>query len=472
MSHRVLYENRVSAFRNRLQSFVVKNLQHTDIVEFLDDCFHYFQMRILNFLSRHAILKTNACFVAILEKVSANSENGDRNVETTTVYIQSKMETVDSQTDLSTFYTENIMNFMLNKLDDIATNGSGFTLREIVELTVQINKHDPIRGSSFIDLPSFLKNKKAIINVKNTDDFCFLYSILAAKYPVTKNAERVSKYVPYINEINVKGLIFPMTLSQISKFEVLNPTISVNVYMFDEKETKVNPIRLSKNVKETHVHLLLLTKLDGINTISHYCWIKSLSRLIQAQVSRHNHRQYFCDRCMQHYASESKLNSHMSDCMQINDCAIVMPDETNNILKFKKYTNSLKVQFVVYCDLECLLQKVDDKFSESGSIRQYQKHEVFAAGYYLKCAYDDSLSYYRSNRSTNSVKWFVRELHDIARRVEGILNKIVPMVLTKAEEENFKNATHCHICEEKFNISDTRVRDHCHLSGNYRGNVN
>ncbi|XP_011858562.1 PREDICTED: uncharacterized protein LOC105556097, partial [Vollenhovia emeryi] len=33
----------------------------------------------------------------------------------------------------------------------------------------------------------------------------------------------------------------------------------------------------------------------------------------------------------------------------------------------------------------------------------------------------------------------------------------------------FRSATHCHICEKPFAQGDDRVRDHCHLTGQYRG---
>ncbi|KYN15199.1 hypothetical protein ALC57_12589 [Trachymyrmex cornetzi] len=32
-----------------------------------------------------------------------------------------------------------------------------------------------------------------------------------------------------------------------------------------------------------------------------------------------------------------------------------------------------------------------------------------------------------------------------------------------------QNVSHCHVCEKPFTPDDTRVRDHCHLTGRYRG---
>ena len=35
--------------------------------------------------------------------------------------------------------------------------------------------------------------------------------------------------------------------------------------------------------------------------------------------------------------------------------------------------------------------------------------------------------------------------------------------------EQFRNATHCYLCNKSFDTTDKKVRDHCHLTGNYRG---
>ena len=37
------------------------------------------------------------------------------------------------------------------------------------------------------------------------------------------------------------------------------------------------------------------------------------------------------------------------------------------------------------------------------------------------------------------------------------------------EEEEFAAATECHICQKYFTEDDVRVRDHCHITGIYRG---
>ena len=41
--------------------------------------------------------------------------------------------------------------------------------------------------------------------------------------------------------------------------------------------------------------------------------------------------------------------------------------------------------------------------------------------------------------------------------------------MTEKDEEAFKRAEECHICEKKYTDKDIRVRDHCHITGKYRG---
>ena len=43
--------------------------------------------------------------------------------------------------------------------------------------------------------------------------------------------------------------------------------------------------------------------------------------------------------------------------------------------------------------------------------------------------------------------------------------------MTKDDEEKFQKAEECHICNKKYTNKDIRVRDHCHITGKYRGSA-
>ena len=162
-----------------------------------------------------------------------------------------------------------------------------------------------------------------------------------------------------------------------------------------------------------------------------------------------------------------KLDVHSVDCQKMNDCAIQLPTEDEKWLSFRNINNKERVPFVVYADLECTLEKME---KEDMEISYQQHHQVFSLGYYVHCSYDDTLSGYWFHRDKDCIAWFAKQLEKLAHRVKSILSAKVPMeTLSKEQWEAYRNAKQCHICDKPFAPDDTRVRDHCHLTGRYRG---
>ena len=119
----------------------------------------------------------------------------------------------------------------LNREVEQFTNiGSGWTLTAILRFVIRIGQYRPLVGSSFVPTPKSLMAKRALINVYNPDDnMCFAWAVLSALYPSEKHSERINKYRPHLNSINLTGMKFPVPVNQVSRFEKNNPTISVNV---------------------------------------------------------------------------------------------------------------------------------------------------------------------------------------------------------------------------------------------------
>ena len=44
-------------------------------------------------------------------------------------------------------------------------------------------------------------------------------------------------------------------------------------------------------------------------------------------------------------------------------------------------------------------------------------------------------------------------------------------VMTKKDNENFDNSAESWICDNNYLNGDVKVRDHCHITGKYRGSV-
>lgn len=68
-----------------------------------------------------------------------------------------------------------------------------------------------------------------------------------------------------------------------------------------------------------------------------------------------------------------------------------MSREDERIVSYSKNRNKEKVPFVIYADLESILDHIDDSKS-TGSIRKYQKQVPCNVVYYLCCSCDISLN--------------------------------------------------------------------------------
>ena len=90
--------------------------------------------------------------------------------------------------------------------------GSNFIFDSVDLLYYHLQKTSLKRtGSSYIDSPEWLKNKKATINPKNNDDNCFQYALtVALNYQnIKRDPQRISKIRPFINQYDWKGINFP-----------------------------------------------------------------------------------------------------------------------------------------------------------------------------------------------------------------------------------------------------------------------
>ena len=80
---------------------------------------------------------------------------------------------------------------------------------------------------------------------------------LSALYSPTHNPHRLANYIDYEHSLNVEGLNFPVETKQIPLFEILNPSISVNVLAFEESSKGFTvEYRSPEREREHHVNLL------------------------------------------------------------------------------------------------------------------------------------------------------------------------------------------------------------------------
>ena len=63
-------------------------------------------------------------------------------------------------------------------------------------------------------------------------------------------------------------------------------------------------------------------------------------------------------------------------CENKDFCNVIMPSEDTKILEFNQYQNSDKAPFIIYADLECIIEKIDGckNNPENSSATKVSKH--------------------------------------------------------------------------------------------------
>ena len=146
--------------------------------------------------------------------------------------------------------------------------------------------------------------KKAVMNIQNSDNKYFMWSILAALHPISRklHPERVHHCGKFQNELN------SITLHKIATLEKRN-SISISVIGFENKV--LFPISIRKECFDYHVDLLLYSEGDA----RHYCLIKDLNKLLYSR-NRHKARMFCCRCCFHGCIREDLLAYHEPHCSQ------------------------------------------------------------------------------------------------------------------------------------------------------------
>jgi len=388
--------------------------------------------------------------------------------------------------------------------DKFTAKGSGLKLKEIKYLQVNSIKFKPFKGASYIDLPPRIKNSKACINVKNEDNKCFLWSVLSCIHhkDIDDHHSRVAKYEPYENELNMKGIEYPVSINGIKKFEKLNNK-KIIVFQSDEKGY-ITPLYNDKtNKNEQVIDLLYIQKGDK----THYVWIKNFEKLMSKE--KNNNEYHYCKNCLSKFTSKEILEKHYCDD---NEAARVrMPQKGKETLEFKNIKKQLPAPFVIYADFEAILKNHKEEVGSGTEI--YQKHECMSYGYKITSIYDNLPNHvcnnlqeklkYKSFTATKSnedvIGKFLKSLNEDAKWINDIVlgeekegkwrkqlignkkkwirddlkgitirkGRNENMIISEKEIQEFKKAKDCHICGNE--LKNDRVKDHDHITGKYRG---
>ena len=213
-------------FRGAMETFVIKPLDANryNYESFLDDIKYRVYDLLEKQLSKKRGMRLQCTLLA--DFYLAGDEEKKMDEKNFNSSCQPVVNIHDIKQTISTYITD-----IKYQISEFQTMKSGWVFYKNKSLMINVYRFKPLKGSSFIELPQIIQNKKGCLNIKNDDNLCFLYCIIAHDRPI-KNIERPSKLKNFVHEYNVKGIDFPMSINQITKFEKLNNK-SINVYAYD-----------------------------------------------------------------------------------------------------------------------------------------------------------------------------------------------------------------------------------------------
>ena len=429
-------------------------------------------------------------------------------------YFNSTTDLIINETDIK-LSLQASQQQILNKIAQWISEGSGWTIQSIENHYINIVNYSPLKGSSYIKLSQELQNSaKGLINMKNKDNECFRWCHIRHLNPQDKYPQRIKKTdKQYIEKLDYSGIEFPVTVKQINKIEKQN-NICINVFGYEEKQPY--PIYISKERFEDHMELLLINEeteklvmgkpsnedlsaglvlqtfskqnnsfQDGDEDeensylrktfMQHYVLIKDFNKFMYNQ-TKHKERKHFCMYCLQCFSQEDVLTEHKNNCISINGKqAIKMPEKGEKVY-FKNHHKQLSVPFVIYADFEAITEKVQgcQPNNNKSYTEEYQRHVDCGYGYKIVCCYDDQhtkpVQIYRGENTVYKfMENMLEEVNWCKQTMKKHFNK--PLKMTDEDEDAFQKATKYHICDIKYTKKDVRVRDHCHITGKYRGSA-
>ena len=359
------------------------------------------------------------------------------------------------------------METILSIVDTWVSRGSGWVVDSISNHYLNIAKYSPLNGSSYIELAIELRNSlKGLVNIQNDDDECFRWCHVRVLKPETSHVRRVKETDrEFAKKLDYTDVEFLVSRKHYNKVERQNE-IRVNVFGYESKQPF--PIYLSKESYEKVMNLLLITKDDK----RHYVLIKDFNKFMYNQ-TKHKCRMHFCMHCLQCFSTEEVLRKHTSECTVINGSQSVrMPEEGKDYVRFENHHRRLQVPFVIYADFEAITQKVHGckKSMDRSYTEAYQNHIDCGYGYKVVCCYDDKYTKdVKLYRGEGSVKRFLEdmllEVESCKKVIKECFNKEI--IMTPNYIKDFEQSKSCYICGVTYKSKDTRVRDHCHVTGRY-----
>ena len=181
--------------------------------------------------------------------------------------------------------------------------------------------------------------------------------------------------------------------------------------------------------------------------------------------TKHKGKKHYCMSCLQNFTTEEILSNRKKQRLLINGCQAV--NYELGIIKVTNCNKQIPILFKIYADTECFLKRT--KIKECEHTTKYQEHHPNSIGAKLVCIDDRFTLPSIISKGKDCIYKFIAWVLDKQRWAKLITKKYFDkrLIMTSEDEEIYHNSHICWICKQELNTG--KVKDHCHVTGKFRG---
>ena len=194
------------------------------------------------------------------------------------------------------------------------------------------------------------------------------------------------------------------------------------------------------------------------------------------------HMRFICSNCLTGFRSYILFEKHENVCMHFKPALVEMP-KAGSKMKFKNFNYKFKLPYVIFYDFEAVLEPMPTESRCCNCVDKNNEictHKVKMLNRQIPSCYsmivvDNDYNICLSSVYTgfDCVQHFLKTIFSFRNAIFKELQKSKPMIITSQQENEYKNAKICHICDRPFDDKRAylgkKCHDHDHLTGLYLG---
>ena len=179
----------------------------------------------------------------------------------------------------------------------------------------------------------------------------------------------------------------------------------------------------------------------------HYLAVRKLSLLL-ITITSNNNGDFYCPNFLHPFGTKNKLESYKIACENKDFWNVIMRSQDTKILEINQNKISDEASFIIYADLECVIQRIDGYKTNPENSSTTKVSEHIPSGFSMSTiswfrSIENKHGVYRGKDCMKKFKWILKR----ARNGNNFKKK--KMKLLKKSSRNHENAKICYICKEK-----------------------